>query len=59
MDAKKIIDAQKQKQQAAEMLANMQQGATVAKTLGEAGLGGTSTVNQNRTTQSVAPSGNV
>jgi hypothetical protein len=57
MDAKKIIDQQKQKQQAAEMLAGMQQGATVTKTLAEAGQGGMTTVNQNRTTQQ--PTGNM
>lgn len=45
-EAKKLMDAQKQQQQTSEMLANLNQGATAAKTLGEAGLGGTSTVNR-------------
>ena len=42
----KMQAAQQQKQQTSELLANLNTGATAAKTLSDAGLGGVSTVNR-------------
>ncbi len=42
----KMQAAQKQQQQTSELLANLNTGATAAKTLSDAGLGGVSTVNR-------------
>ena len=56
-DVSKIVSQQAQKQQAADLLAGMQSGANVAKTLSEAGQGGTTTVNRNNTSAVIPPGG--
>lgn len=58
-DVNKMAAQQKQAQQTSELLANLNQGATAAKTLGEAGLGGVSTVNRQNVNlnQSGVPAG--